>query len=647
MRRLAPPPKLSLSEWADTYRYLPPETAAEAGKWHTSRAEYLREMMDAISDPSVERVVVMASARVGKTELINNLIGYHIHQDPAPILMVYPALEAAEEWSRDKFAPMVRDTPVLRAKMPTSKSRDAHNKTLHKSFPGGRLYIVGANAPTGLAAKNIRVVCCDEVDRYTPNAEGDPVDQAVKRATNFWNRKIVLVSSPKDAGTSRIESLFLASDQRRYYVPCPHCNHAQTLKWSQVRWQPNEPQTALYHCEECGAGWTDGERHEAIRAAKQNGGGWRATGVFRGTAGFHLSELYSPWRRMSETVSAFLEASRRTDTLRVWVNTALGEPWIQRGDAPEAERLHQAREDRLMRTVPPGALLLTCGADVQADRVEWDVWAWGFGLTAWLVDSGVIQGSPSAPETWRAMREVSERRYPDQSGRLWPIDATGVDSGYMAHAVYQFVASHPDRQRVFALKGRADLQMGPLGSPSAVDIDYEGRKIGSTLLWPVGTHGLKLEHYGAIRRALEGPGDDGWPEGALRITTAQDTDYCQQLTAEVLETVNPRGGGAARLQWRRVPNVRNERLDTAIYARALAHHLTDTLRPEDWAARAMERGVDMDAARRFVSERFGPEALPHVDRMLEPPKPAPMRQENSRKSPNNGGFYDGAEALWG
>ena len=320
---MKPPPKLTISEWADQYRQLSSESSAEAGRWSTSRAEYQRGMMDAVSDKSIETVVLMTAAQIGKTELVNNVVGFHIAQDPAPLLVVQPTLEMAQTWSKDRLAPAIRDTPALSEKIKNPRSRDSGNTTLHKVFPGGHVTACGANSPSSLASRPCRVILCDEVDRYPISAgtEGDPVALAKKRSATFWNRKLILVSTPTDKGSSRIEAAYAESDQRKYFVPCPDCNETQILQWANVRWKDNDPNTVEYICEHCGSCWGDAKRFQAIRYGK-----WEATAAGDGkTAGFHLSALYSPWTALADVVRDFLSAKKDPMRLKAWINTTLGE----------------------------------------------------------------------------------------------------------------------------------------------------------------------------------------------------------------------------------------------------------------------------------------------------------------------------------
>lgn len=223
---LKPPPELTLSQWADRYRMLSAESSAEPGRWHTDKAPYQREIMDAIGDAHIRRVVIMCAAQLGKTELLLNILGYFMAYAPAPILVMQPTLDMGQTFSKDRLAPMIRDTPVLRGLVDV-KSRYAGNTILKKNFPGGHITIVGANSATGLASRPIKVLLADEVDRYPGSAgtEGDPLSLAQKRQTTFWDKKTVMVSTPVIKGHSRIETEYNQSTREEWNVPCPECGH--------------------------------------------------------------------------------------------------------------------------------------------------------------------------------------------------------------------------------------------------------------------------------------------------------------------------------------------------------------------------------------------------------------------------------------
>ena len=522
--------------------------------------------MDAISDPSVENVVVMSSSQVGKTELENNALGYYIHQDPAPIMLVMPTERDAETWSKDRFAPMARDTPCLHSKIGDPKSRDGSNKILHKKFPGGHLTIVGANAPSGLASRPIRILLCDEVDRYpaSAGAEGDPVNLAKKRTTTFWNRKVVLVSTPTIKGASRIEMAYEQSDQRRYWVPCPACDTMQKLIWSQVKWDKNQPETAHYECEHCDAPWSDAKRWLAIKQ-----GQWIAEKPFINTAGFHLNEIYSSWVRLEEMARNFLSAYAMGDqALKTFKNTALGETWEEVGEAPDWQRLYDRRED--YRGVPNGGLFLSAGTDIQKDRIEVSVWAWGRGKEAWLIEHRVLDGETAYDQVWNDLSSMLNETWTHESGAQMPIKRMAVDSGYVTQEVYAWVRQH--RQlHVMAVKGVAGGNV-LVGLPKAVDVNAKGKRLSrGTKLYTVSGGIAKLELFNNLRQ--DPPLDEEfelgepYPPGYVHLPTV-DGEYCQQLCSEQLVTNADRNGYTKR-SWQKVRE-RNEALDCYVYARAAA-----------------------------------------------------------------------------
>jgi phage terminase large subunit GpA-like protein len=517
--------------------------------------------MDAVSDPDTETVVVMKSAQVGWTEILNNVVGFHIAQDPAPILIVQPTVEMGMAWSKDRLSTMLRDTPQIRGLVAAPRSRDGDNTLLHKTFPGGHLSIAGANSAASLASRPIRIVAFDEVDRYPPSAgsEGDPVTLGRKRTATFWNRKVLLGSTPTIAGRSRIEMAYEQSDQRRFYVPCPHCDEKQVLTWQQVRWQDNEPSTARYHCQHCGAAWSDAERWAAGRR-----GEWRASEPFTGTAGFHISELNSPWRRIAEMVVDFLAAKDRPEMLKAWVNTALGETWRERGDAPEWERLIERREDYPEAWAPRDALAVTAGVDVQGARLEMYVWAWGRGLTSWLVGREIFEGDPSQPAVWQAMRDRLDQPIRREGGGTLRIMRAAVDTGFSAATVYAQLRRLRD-PRLLPIKGVDRWgSAAPVTGPTAVDVTESGRKVrGGLKIWTVAVSALKAELYRRLWLKREG---DEFPAGWVHLPTWVDAEVVKQLVSEQLVTVKDRRG-FSRQEWQKLRE-RNEALDCAVYARA-------------------------------------------------------------------------------
>lgn len=472
-RAYMPPPKTSVSKWADTFRFLSPEAAALPGKWKTSREPMAKGVLDAFSDPMTEKVTAMCAAQILKTEALLNVSGFFIHGDPAPILMVQPTVEMGEAFSKDRVAPMIRDTPVLKEIFNT-KSRDSGDTILQKAFPGGRLNITGANAPATLASRPIRIVLCDEVDRFPASAgtEGDPVSLAEKRTTTFWNRKIGLVSTPTIKGESRIEASYLEGDQRQFYVPCPHCGTRQVITWAGVKWGTDDegeadPDTAHYECRAdaadpetgqlgCGQPWTESERYEAIaEAGKLENGGWIATKPFKGHASFHASQLASKRVPLHRIVKEFLEAKPFPDRLKTWVNTVLAETWEDGGEKVDPETLFGRRETYTPDLLPAKVGMVVAAVDIQDNRFECEIVGWGAHEERWSIDYIVHYADPSTPDYWEALDSVLLRTFTHPTGAVFKVEAACIDSGgHHTQAVYEFTRARFAR-RVFAIKGIA------------------------------------------------------------------------------------------------------------------------------------------------------------------------------------------------
>lgn len=545
---MKPPPKLSISEWADEYRQLSSESSAEAGRWSTSRAEYQRGMMDAVSDKSIETVVLMTAAQIGKTELINNVVGFHISQDPAPMLVVQPTLEMAQTWSKDRLAPAIRDTPALSAKIKDPRSRDSGNTTLHKVFPGGHVTACGANSPSSLASRPCRVILCDEVDRYPLSAgtEGDPIALAKKRATTFWNKKIILVSTPTEKGASRIEAAYEESDQRRYYVPCADCGEEQELKWANVRWQDGDPKTAEYICEHCGTCWGDAKRFQAIRYGR-----WEATAEGDGkTAGFHISALYSPWTALEDIVRDFLASKSDPMRLKAWVNTTLGETFEEDGERIDEFSLFDRKED-FGETLPAGAVVLVAGVDVQDDRLACEIVAYGKGEESWSIYYEEIYGDPSGPQLWQDLDFILSQTFTHPEKGDMIIRSTCIDSGgHYTQQVYNYVKLRAGR-RIFAIKGIGGEGKPIIGRPSK-------NNIGKINLFPVGTDTAKELLFARLKIDEPGPGYCHFP-------LDREEEYFRMLTAE--KKVLRYFKGRPKREWVKTRQ-RNEALDCRVYAMA-------------------------------------------------------------------------------
>jgi phage terminase large subunit GpA-like protein len=565
-RAYMPPPKMPVSEWADTYRFLSPEAAALPGKWKTSKEPMAKGVMDAFSDPMVEKVTAMCAAQILKTEALLNVAGYYIHGDPAPILMVQPTVDMAEAFSKDRVAPMIRDTPVLREIL-GSKSRDSNDTILQKAFPGGRLNMTGANAPASLASRPIRVVLCDEVDRYPASAgeEGDPVSLAEKRTTTFWNRKIGLVSTPTIKGVSRIEASYAEGDQRKYYVPCPNCNHRQVLTWKGVKWRNDDPDTARYECqapgdpdtgEICAHQWTESERMDAIAH-----GVWLADAPFKGHASFHASQLSSKRVPLHRIVKEFIEVHKFPDRLKTFINTVLAETWEDGGEKVDPDTLYGRREPYTPDLLPAQVGMVVAAADIQDNRFECEVIGYGEHEERWSIDYIVHYADPATPDYWEALDAVLLRTYAHPTGAVLKIEAACIDSGgHHTQAVYDFCRARFAR-RVFAIKGiagpnkpiwpkKATRNVAKKTNVFIIGVDQAKSVMQARLLIPPKADGT-----------LGGPGFCHFPKSEV-----YDQAYFDGLTVE--KAITKWKLGRPYKVWECPPGKRNEPWDNAVYGYA-------------------------------------------------------------------------------
>jgi phage terminase large subunit GpA-like protein len=505
-------------------------------------------MMDAFSDPAVEIITIMTSSQVGKTEIVNNIIGYHIEYDPSPMLLIMPTLEMGMAWSKDRFAPMLRDTPSLAGKVAEVRTRDSGNTILHKVFKGGHITIAGANSAASLASRPVRIVLFDEVDRFPPSAgsEGDPVKLGTKRTQTFWNRKILHTSTPTVKDVSRIESLWNESDQRNYFVPCPACGHFQKLVFAQVKFEKENLDSVRYECEKCSVQLKESDKLKMI-----GDGEWRIgrPGV-KNHAGFHINELYSPWSSWRKIVFEFLEAKKRTETLKVWVNTTLGETWTdEESYSISDEKLASRVEDYI--NAPHGAHILTMGVDVQDDRLECLVKGWGKNDESWFIDYKTIYGSPGKDTVWKGLDEYLGREWTHESGVPMRIFSCCIDSlGHFTQNVYAFVKLR-QHKRIHAIMGRAGAGRLIVGRPS------KNNKFG-VWLYPIGVDTAKELIFSRLQTDEPGP-------GYMHFNRKCDLEYFKQLTAEKM--VIKFSKGFQHKVWVKVRS-RNEALDCEVYALA-------------------------------------------------------------------------------
>lgn len=559
---LKPPPELTLSQWADTYRMLSAENSATPGRWHTDNAPYQREIMDAIGDQHVRKVVVMSAAQIGKTAMLMNMLGYYMHYYPAPVLVMQPTLEMGQTFSKDFLAPMIRDTPVLRVLVDT-KSRYSGNTILKKNFPGGHVTIIGANSPASLASRPIKVLLCDEVDRYPASAgtEGDPLLLAQKRQTTFWDKKTVIVSTPTIKGSSRIETEFQETTREEWNVPCPKCGHYQPLRWANIVFDRHDLKKGVRHkCERCGC-----ESSEYAWKAQEIKGHFVAANPGAAARGFHLNTLASTFCGWQEVVEKFLLAKEMLDQgdpekMKTWVNTELGETWEEPGERLEDTELVNRREVYDAQ-VPEDVLVLTGGVDVQDDRFEVEVVGWGVGKESWGIRYQKIYGDMLKEQVWRDLDAFLTATFSKKDGTQLPILCTCIDSGgHHTDQVYRFTKERYER-RIFAIKGKGGQEVPYIRNPST------NNRV-KTPLFVLGVDAGKALVYQRLKHEppeQKGPNYCHFP---LNEEAGYDEQYFRGLTSEKAVVRFRKGRSVTVWEIKDASYKRNEPLDLRNYATA-------------------------------------------------------------------------------
>ncbi len=619
---LAPPPRVDTAQWAGEFRHI--AKGPERGQWRNERTPYLVEPMQcASSHMPYERVVLWFATQLGKSEVLYNSVMQRIHTDPQDMMMVQPTLQDAQDHSAQRFLPTILQTPAMHGKVAIRKSRDESTSWRSRSIQGGfAVFFAGANSAASLASKPLGFAVADEVDKWPADVdnEGPPLGLLEERMSNFSRRKLIIASTCSIKGLSVIEAEYLASDRRRYHVPCPHCGERQVLSWGAkepwgLKWLKTStgearPETAVYVCCHCGASIEEHCKEEMLR-----GGVWipEAPGAGMGKrAGFWLNKLYSPlgWKSWSALVEEWEKAQEKQRTgnsapLKKFLNSSLAETWEEKGTGADSKSLAARAEEYPLGIVPRGGLMLTMGVDTQPDRLEARVWAFGRGEESWLVARHIVYGDPNIDENtegspWTRLTEIRRTPLLTATGAQMLIEATAVDTGgHNTHAVYAYCRHHV-HAKVLAIKGASQYGKVVLGKPTQVDVNWRGssQKHG-VKLWPVGTDTAKHLLYGRMKIARTGAGYIHVPKELVH------TDEFEQMTASRLMPVVVQG--KASLRWITPAGHREEAGDCMVYAYAAACHLgIQTFREPSW---------------QFRSAKFEPEADLFTASVAAPPPP--------------------------
>jgi phage terminase large subunit GpA-like protein len=671
-----PPERVTVSQWAEKHRIVAAESGSPyPGKWSNARAPYLVEVMDALGfDDPCRTVTLKGSAQIAKSEAFVNFIGYTIDQHPSPFLIVLPSIEEGQKYNKTKFQPTADATPALRAKLRDPNSRDESSSTAtFKRFAGGFGVITGANSSKGLQMISARVRVYEEIAEYPADVDGrgDAIEQGETRGLAWDKRgpKTGFGSTPgvrteKDGAKvgCRISDKYDESDQRKFYVPCPHCGTFQILTPKALTIpRAAKPYGAFFAC--LANGCVIEEKHQAAMVAAgvwirtYDGGAanpppppafspeeiahWRARIADGRDPGFHIWQAYSLFVTWDTWAKRIVDAKGKPTLWKTVVQQIFGEAYEESGEAPDHERLFERREKYPPGRLLPGALFTVGATDVQGDRLEWAVYGFDRDMGQTLIDFGRIDGDPALDDVWAKHDAILLDRREDAWGRRWPVDAWGVDAGYLSQRVYRYARGHAASGKVFALDGRSGWRLPAIGSPKSVSLDFQGRKIGEVALWPVGTWDIKSEIYSALRLTLAGLDADGqWPKGAMRFHDRCDKNFFQQLTAEHI-AVEPRSGVR---KWEK-HHERNEQHDLAVYVRALARHLTDRLSEANWANLARER-LGRDGAQADLAAYWAPGLANGVRAEAEaqavpPPERRSAPQPGAAWLPDTGDYWKG------
>ena len=561
---LKPIPKMTVSAWADKYRMLSSGISAEPGKWKTSRAPYQKEIMDAFTQPNVKRVIVKSCSQVGKSDMMNNVVGRFAHLDPATIMLIEPTVDAATDYSKSRIAPMIRDTKVLTPIFHDLKDgRGNPNTILSKIFPGGRLIMCGANSPAGLASRPIRILLADEVDRFPVSAgtEGDPVDLAAKRTTTFWNAVIGMFSTPTNEGASRIEIEYLSGTQEEWQHKCPNCGEYHLLRYTDMAVDyEGEGKNIIIHsvkwrCPDCGFSFTEAQ----MKRAKKKYVAQNERALENGIRSFFVNCFASPWLSWKEVMKEWLMAKGKPDRERVVMNTRFGETYRMPG-AFEDETIFLRRREKYGAELPDGVLMLTASVDTQDNRLEYEVCGWGRDEESWGIVKGVILGEPDKARTWQELDEVLDHVYTFADGSGLKVLRTFIDSGgHYTSDVYAYCTANFNKQR-FAIKG----QGGP-----GIPLNYKiGRASGSKIpLCMLGVDDGKQSVMNRLAVEVRGAQYCHFPKDESDLPNmphrGYDDLYFKGIISEHKRIV--KRGGQIREVWEPTQGVRNEPLDLRVY----------------------------------------------------------------------------------
>lgn len=555
---LLPPEDLTVREWADKYRVLSTESSKEPGKFETARTPYMVEIYERVTENQVRQMTLMMAAQLAKSEFIINIFGRYVHLDPCPMLLVQPTDDMAAAFSKERLDPAIRESKILTKLIKEFKGvRKGGDTVLHKVFKGGFIASVGTNSPSKLAARPIRLAFMDEVDRYAKSSgdEGSPISLVKKRLTTFSDvSKCIITGTPTIKGISEVEEEYKNSSQAEWNLACPHCKALQPLKFSNLKWKEDDPQSVVMKCEKCGKTATEKE----WKRNNQGTGVWiHKYPLEKEHLGYHLSALASVFRTWSDIVKEFLEVKGDKQKLKAFINTVLAETWEDELTAKiDYEKLYK-RRIKYKADLPADVVLLTVGIDVQNDWLAIEVVGWAPNAT-YGIEYKVINGNLEEQLIWDELDTyLSKEFYFEGNVHSLGIFGGCIDTGgNHTQRVYDFVSTH-QHKRIIGIKGQGG-DFVPVNNGFR-ETKGKGRTSRIQLL-SVGVNALKDITYGSLK--INDKNVKGYMYYPSNYGRGYDKEYFMSLTAEVKSYKNK------KVEWIKIRD-RNEALDCRNYATVL------------------------------------------------------------------------------
>lgn len=533
-----PKPKMTLKEWSEQNRILPSYSAIP-GKFKVDTVQPWVEVYNAISSGTARNITVVSPTQVGKSELLNNIIGFYTHQQPSSMALLMPNEKLLEAMDI-RIQAMFQESNSL-------KHINISGDKFSKQFPGGQLFLLSARSPSDLSSKPIRIALADEVSRFpiSSGGEGDPLSLLTERQSTYHDALNIAVSTPTNKGACRISQRFDEGTQEEWNAKCVHCGEYEELKWSQVHIDEMNVNNSCYVCSKCSASWSEYERLASVKAGKFIAKHPEKTHH----RSFHFNQLVSPFQTVAQLAEKYLLSKKSIEAEKTFINTSLAECYTPKLDAADWERQYERRQSYSIGVIPNEDIrLLTMGVDVQGNRIEAHVIGFDKYKRAYSIEYLTFHGETHTAQPWDELRNAIDKRYKiEGTSRTLGIHLTLIDSGFNTSHVYNFVQGfHPNKVR--AIKGRDNLRSWyKLGSDLPNNKHYMHR------LYTVGSSFIKEHVYSSLKLSFA----EGILENSI-IFPEYESTFFKGICSEALQV------NKGKSEWVKTYE-RNEPLDTLVY----------------------------------------------------------------------------------